>query len=147
MTVGSPDHVRLSDDAHSRYTWKWNIKGPTNLPDGVTVTLFDIDFEGVLAAITCWTDYKSTVYQIFVDGVLIMDFWPEWIFEYWMLRNPGCGMDIVGISRYDEVNDIYNLWWQSHFKCYVKNNIKVTAKQDSGAPQTAKITSITYLKR
>ena len=147
MAVGAPDHIRLADDAHSRYAWRWKVESSKNLADSVLWTLQDLSFEGVLIDFAVYTDYNLTDFKIYVDDINIQNLTPEWLFVQRMLRHPGGGNDLVGVSRFDVINDHYSVWWQSHFKCYVKRSVKITAYQESGALKWIKYPVVHYLER
>lgn len=147
MARGAPDHIRLSDDAHSRYTWKWKLAGSQNCVSGVPWDCIDEKFEGILISFSSYCEYKSTRYKIYVDDILIQELRPEVQWESHKFRHPDSGFDITGISMYDEVNDKYALWWQSHFKCYVRKSVKVEAWQGSGGLVWIKYPMIYYLER
>jgi hypothetical protein len=147
MTIGAPDHVRLSDDAHSRYTWKRLVEASIAAADGVLYTLIDQAFEGVLVSFSSRCVYNETRYLIYVDDIEIQDIRPKTLWDSHMFRKPDSSFDITGLSVYDEINNKFNIWFYTHFKCYVKKSVKVTGWQDSGVVKQILYPMIYYLER
>ena len=147
MARGAPDHIRLSDDAHSRYTWRWLQEAGIISASGTLYTLIDEKFEGVLISFSILCRYRACRFRIYVDDIEILDFRPETVFNSYHFRHPGAGLDIVGLSIYDDVNLKYALWFQTHYKCYVKKSVKITGWQGSGAPVQMFYPLMFYLER
>lgn len=147
MARGAPDHIRLSDDAHSRYTWRWQLGAAVNQASGVTYTPIDESFEGILISFSSYCEYNQTRFRIYVDDILIQEMRPGILFGNMRFRQPASGLDITGVNMYDDVNKKYALWWQSHFKCYVKKSVKIEAWQGSGGNIWVAYPQINYLER
>jgi len=147
MAIGAPDHVQLSDDAHTRYTWRRLLEASVNAVSGVTYTLIDQAFEGVLISFSSLCTYKGTRYRIYVDDVLIQELRPETLWGSYNFRNPASGFAITGLNIYDEINNLFDVWFNTHFKCYVKKGVKVEGWQGSGANKFIQYPMIYYLER
>lgn len=147
MAVGAPDHIRLADDAHSRYTWKWELAASIMANDATLYTLIDTDFEGVLISFSSTCKYTDTRYRIYVDDVETQELRPIVLWQSHRFRQPPQGFDITGVQIYDEINDLYGVWFYTHFKCYVKKNVKVDVYQNSGGVIQILYPMIYYLER
>lgn len=145
MAHGSPDHTLSIDDSYAHYIWTVYSSMIPSLPSGVTQTIADIDFTGVLCGFIGFTDYHTVKFSVNVDGTKIDEVWAQ------LLSGFGINRSLVGwtaydLLRYDAITPAYVFSWGTNYRCYVHKNLEIKVSHSSGVNQMALLYQLTYLK-
>jgi len=124
MAHGAPDHTRLSDNAYAHYDYSRPVAGPWLVLPGDERSLYDLDLVGVFGLAVMLVDNKHALLNVEVDGISIFQDTPSNAFAVNGFYK-GAVNGVLGTSIYDEVNDIYSLWFKSDWNIYVHTHLKI----------------------
>ena len=145
MAHGAPDHTRLSDDAFAHYEYIRPASGAWGMIAGEKRNLVDLDLTGVFGLAFMLVDNKSAILKIEVDGYDVYQSNPSSVFGSLGFMGSAIG-SMAGVSKYDEINDDYGLWFDAGWKVYIHNHLLIQVFNISVNPCNVHIIRGRYLK-
>ena len=146
MAHGAPDHIRLSDDAHSHFRWFRIWYDPVAIVSGIPLQLFYLTGVKTMGSLFVQTDWKDMYVSIHIDGFNIDVAQPSAIWDDRLFSAAGNAPG-WSISQYDEVNNKYCLFWNPQFKCYVHKSITIVVFHTAGVNKQMNMAQLVYLEK
>jgi len=108
--------------------------------------LVDLDLIGGIWPLhLCWLTIKQPFLNIEVDGNDVYQSNPSSVFGSLGFMGSAAG-SMTGVSRYDEINDDYCLWFDAGWKVYIHNHLLIQVNNSGINPCNVKIIRGRYLK-
>lgn len=132
MPKGAPDWIQLADQSFRRYKSFALLRAwaaVADLPDWSTV--LDKDMTGAFGYLWATANDPFMNVRVTIDEIIIFNFNAGNLKSVglWGAQNP---WDKMGVVRYDEVTERYNIFYDEKWGMYIEENLKIELQYDIG---------------
>ena len=132
MAHGAPDHIQISDDAYSHYTFTRLFPVAAGIGGFATITPVNENFVGVFGNSIIAMDSPDLIIRVYIDTVRIFDISARFTMNNLFLEDRAKEFD-YGLSCYNPTDGEFCVWINTNYNVYVNNNLTITLT-NPGAP-------------